>query len=337
MTAALTPASPLALPDLLPERLDHIMLVRIADAPRPPTDAVLAASLRPLAPPTYDDARLTQTVADSVARLHAAGALDGSRHAVDGAAGTARALAITGPLSWKRLHERFLPGLALGIAAADSRAHGCLKTRDDWAAATVARALDLWSDGPPPRLNAVCDALVWRTLELPGTPRRCPAELRGHFLRQLLPGQAGPPERLVHRLAAREAGAVRADLRALREALVRRWLCARDWAPRSATAPSPGGDFASAVRAAADRATDGLFGPRKVFISHLWQSMRAHPAFGALTLTDFKRQLVAAHKAGTLTLARADLSAAMDPELLRESETAHLEARYHFVERGGTP
>lgn len=56
-----------------------------------------------------------------------------------------------------------------------------------------------------------------------------------------------------------------------------------------------------------------------------------------MPLDAFKRQLLSAHKAGLLVLARADLVAAMNPRDVAESETAHLEARYHFVEREGEP
>ena len=86
-----------------------------------------------------------------------------------------------------------------------------------------------------------------------------------------------------------------------------------------------------------ERATDGTFGGRKVFISTVWRGVREQPAFRDLSLEQFKRELVAAHKAGLVSLARADLTAAMDAAAVRESETTHLEARYHFVERERTP
>ncbi|HVV85689.1 MAG TPA: hypothetical protein VHE35_21670, partial [Kofleriaceae bacterium] len=96
----------------------------------------------------------------------------------------------------------------------------------------------------------------------------------------------------------------------------------------TAAPPAKVPDFAAEVRAAAARATDGRFGPRKVFIASLW---RDH-AFRDLSLDDFKARLLAAHRGGALTLARADLVAAMDPDLVRDSELAHGDSRYHFVE-----
>jgi hypothetical protein len=240
---------------------------------------------------------------------------------------------------WQTLVTKILPARALGIDPDDKKAIARLAGRDDWAAAIAARALGLWSDGPAPRLPAVCDALVWRSLGLAGKPKKTPPEIRSHFLREILTTGSGAPERILPLLAARELGIVRADLRALREALVRRWLCGQAWQPSAPPPPRAAsiGDFASAVRESAEHATDGLFGGRKVFISSLWRGMRAHPTFGALTLDEFKQQLVDAHKAGLLALSRADLTGAMDPSAVSESETSHLESRYHFVERGGQP
>jgi hypothetical protein len=297
-------------------RLDDLVLARVGTSTRPPSADEVARALRPLAPATFDDARWAGAIRESLERLQPAAASE-----------IARRFGVTGAVTWKRIAERVVPGLALGIPPADARSHGRLKDRDQWAAAIVGRALGLWRQGPPPSLPAVCDALVWRALSLGGTPKRTPPEIRAHFVSQVFPAGAGSAERTIRLLAASQVGAPRADLRALREALVRRWLVGQDWEP---AAP----DFAAAVRDAADHATDGVFGERKVFIRNVWRTLRAHPAFGSLALDEFKHRLIDAHKAGLVTLARADLVAAMDPEAVRESETSHLEARYHFVEKG---
>jgi len=324
-------------PSLVPDRLDDLVLARIATSRQPPSDAELARTLRPFAPKAYDDARWFAAIHDAVERLIAGDQLGADRRARGGAAVAARRLGVTGPLPWKRVLERIVPALALGVAADDARSHGRLKDRDQWAAATVARARGLWTDGPPPSLSALCDTIVWRALGLAGSAKRTPPEVRAHFVHQLLPEGSGSAARHVHLLAGKLADASRADLRALREALVRRWLCGQEWrgdVPRAAPRPN---DFAIAVHDAAEHATDGLFGGRKVFISSVWRGMRAHPAFAAMTLDEFKQRLVAAHKAGLVSLVRADLTGAMDPAAVRESETTHLEARYHFVEKESRP
>ncbi len=72
---------------------------------------------------------------------------------------------------------------------------------------------------------------------------------------------------------------------------------------------------------------EGRFGDRKVFVSSLYDAVGPE-----MTLDAFKRWLVQRHKARDLTLARADLVAAMDPDLVARSEISHTPpATYHFV------
>jgi hypothetical protein len=225
---------------------------------------------------------------------------------------------------WPHLADRVLPALGLGVAADDTKTHARLAGRDAWAAAIVARSLGLWTDGAPPTLPALCDALAWRELALPGKPKRCPPEVRAVFVQRTLGSEAGPPERLVRVLAAREVGAPRPDLSALREALVRWWLAGKTLGPRP---------FADDVRDVAGTARDGVFGDRKVFIAAVWHELRRQTAWSALSLDEFKTRLVAAHRAGDLRLARADLVAAMDPELVAASEISADGASFHFILR----
>jgi hypothetical protein len=76
-----------------------------------------------------------------------------------------------------------------------------------------------------------------------------------------------------------------------------------------------------------------VFGDRKVFISAVWDALRATPAWAALELDELKARLVAAHRSRELVLARADLVAAMDPALVAASETRTDGATFHFVIR----
>ena len=66
-------------------------------------------------------------------------------------------------------------------------------------------------------------------------------------------------------------------------------------------------------------------------MSAVWDELRRDPPWDALALDDFKARLVAAHRAGELTLARADLVAAMDPALVAASEIAADGASFHFL------
>lgn len=93
--------------------------------------------------------------------------------------------------------------------------------------------------------------------------------------------------------------------------------------------------FAEQVHAAIPNIpAEGRFGDRKVFIRDLWETM-GKPG----TLDDFKAQLVAENRAGSLKLHRADLVQAMDPRRVAESEIIHpglggdtQAPRSHFVE-----
>jgi hypothetical protein len=274
-------------------------------------------------------------LAEVVAALIAEGGLDAGHRARDGE--LERRIGKHAAKSWAELSDRVLPGLALGIAADDGKLRARLDGRDAWAAAIAGRALGLWLEGPPPTLHALCDALVWREHGLPGKPKRCPPELRALFVQRRLGTEAAPPERLVRLLAAREVGAPRPELRALRDALVRGWLAGRALGEPASAAPvadapvaaSPA--FADEVLRAAGETRDGWFGDRKVFVSAVWDQLRQGSRWSQVTFDDFKHRLLAAHRAGELVLARADLVAAMDPAQVAASEIAADGASFHFI------
>lgn len=73
------------------------------------------------------------------------------------------------------------------------------------------------------------------------------------------------------------------------------------------------------------------FGDRKVFVSALWREAAKDPRMSGLSLDQFKEALVKAHRERMLTLARADLVAAMDTDAVAASEIAADNARFHFV------
>lgn len=291
---------------LVAERVEALVLARMDTAPdASPHD--LVKPLARFAPPSLAPAAWLGQLTEVAGRVR------GQHSALRG--------------TWSQLADRVLPGLALGVAPGDRGVHAKLAGRDAWAAAIVARALGLWTDGPPPSLPAVCDALVWRELGLPGRPKRCPAEVRALFVQRRLASEAGSPERLVRVLAAREVGAPRSELRALCDALVRCWLAGRTLQPRA---------LIGHVREVAAGMRDGGFGERKVFIAAVWRELRRQAAWAELSLDELKASLVAAHRAGELVLARADLVAAMDPELVAASEIVADGASFHFIVREST-
>ncbi len=309
-------------------RLESLVVVRAATLATGAAAGELVKPLLRFAPVELTEAAWRDRLTEAAGGLVAQGVL-GPDHRLRDAGELARRIGRSTARSWAEQADRVLPGLALGLAADAAKLRARLAGRDAWAAAIVARALGLWRDGPPPSLPALCDALVWRELALPGKPRRCPPEVRAAFVQRQLGGEAGSPERLVRVLAAREVAAPRPELRALRDALVRGWL-----ADRVLGAPQPPAAIASfpdAARRAAGVVVDGRFGDRKVFVSAVWRALARDPRWAALSLDEFKTRLVAAHRAGELLLARADLVAAMDPALVAASEIAVDGASFHFL------
>jgi hypothetical protein len=207
-------------------KLETLVIARAFTTMDALSSVTLAKTLRRFAPLQTSDVAWRTAVDTAIADLQQRGAMDARNRLRDRDLLTRRIGRHTAK-RWQQLAERVLPALALDIAPDDIARHKRLAGRDEWAAAMVARALDLWTAGPPPTLPALCDALAWRELGLAGRPKRCPAEVRACFVQRQLGGEAGSPERLVRLLAAQLVGAPRAELRGLRDALVRNWLLDR--------------------------------------------------------------------------------------------------------------
>lgn len=98
--------------------------------------------------------------------------------------------------------------------------------------------------------------------------------------------------------------------------------------PAAPRRPAPASPLVVVRDAAAKVKAPGRFGDRKVFVSALWQ--RVGNTLG-MSLDAFKQWLVVQHRAGVLQLARADLVAAMDPDLVAASEIRFGNATFHFL------
>jgi hypothetical protein len=282
-------------------RLATIVQARRVSSARALTAAEIAKALQRFAPATYSE----------VAWREAIEAVDVSEEK-----------AFAGK-TWPQLADKLLPATALGVKLGDAKTLAKLSGRDAWTAAIAARVLGMWTEGPPPSLAAVCDAYAWAQLGLQGKPKRCPDEIRGVFFQRALASDAGPSDRMVRLYAARALAAPRAEVRALRDALVRNWITGKALVP----------SFAADVQDTARAATTGAFGDRKVFIASVWEEIRRRPAYAGLSIDAFKQQLLRAHRDGELVLARADLVAAMDPALVAASETSADGASFHFIVR----
>lgn len=321
---------------LVDKRLDDLVFARIAGATgktRPPPSEIIR-SLASVAPPGYDAAQWSQAVRASIARLVAAGALDHKRNVLRGT--VTERLNTSGKPTWRQIREKIVPAFALGIAGDDSAARERLKDVDRWVAAILARATQRWRAGLPPTLAALGDAMVAKAS---GKAKRASGAARIKAFKEALGVKDVKGDTFELQAASLAAGVIDADdgeLPSLRNALVWRWMTEQRWGevavvvkPEAALPP----DFAQSVGAAAARATAGLVGSRKVLISALWRD----PLFAGMPLDEFKRQLIKEHKAGTVALMRADRSVGLDPVMVRDSETLHLDSRYHLVERKEAP
>ena len=90
-------------------------------------------------------------------------------------------------------------------------------------------------------------------------------------------------------------------------------------------------DLAAAARravAAIGHDANERYGTRKVFLAAVHAALGGE---GAIHLEVFKRRMVAAHRAGLLVLARADLVAAMPRAAVAASAVSDGCAEFHFV------
>jgi hypothetical protein len=72
----------------------------------------------------------------------------------------------------------------------------------------------------------------------------------------------------------------------------------------------------------------GRFGYDKVFIAAIWDKIGS--SLG-MSLPEFKRWLIEQNRRRVLSLARADLVGAMDPQMVARSEIQDRGATFHFV------
>jgi hypothetical protein len=193
---------------------------------------------------------------------------------------------------------------------------------DRFRAAVIDRAFGLGLTNPT--LPAARDALAWKLSGLGGTG----AFTTGSLFQLLFERELGTTVRgtdaALSLLAARALGARRAGADELLLAPLRSWLDSQPTPPPAE--PDDQAAFVARVLDAA-RAADaaGRFGEDKVFISHVWRKT------GDGELAAFKERLLAAQRAGLVTLTRADLVAAMDPRDVAESEISYRGSSFHFL------
>ncbi len=234
-------------------------------------------------------------------------------------------------LNWQTVIAKHLFPKAAGLSPA---AAAKCDNGDKLAALVLKRKYGL-APGAGTTVNQVLQALVCKQLGLPEE-----ITLDG-LLRTVLSRLVGADGRLTRDDLAQQlplfgTGLRRVNAQEARAKVVRDWLADYPAAPSSAPAQSSEpfdlSAFARTVQALAQRAPAGdRFHANKVFIAPLWRASQREPGFPRLTLHEFKQRLIEANAQHQLHLSRADFVQAMDRKLLDESETAHLNATFHFV------
>jgi hypothetical protein len=248
--------------------------------------------------------------------------------------------------TWTALRDGVLLVAALGLPQPDEAQLRRFRTAGGVRAAALARVRRL-PVSPYPTASEALGAAGWT--ELAGLLGEALADWRrlpfgsGAVVSCVLGHRLGlrralSASQLLGLLAAHAVGARGADVRALRAAILAGWRERSAGAGPSAApiaAPAEGLDppaaFAAAVRAAAVDCPVGRFGRGLVFVADLFEAFAARHPGGVADLAAFKQRLLDAGRSGLLSLVRADLVEAMDPQIVRRSEIRDLHATFHFV------
>jgi hypothetical protein len=232
---------------------------------------------------------------------------------------------------WLTIRNTYLPALALGIkpTAANLKQIGSLGGLQG---AVIRKAFGIQIKECPTAKQAF-DALLWKQLGiLTDKPFNLKA-VQEVLLNRLMGGaREFAMSQLKKMIPAKAVSARSADAGELRLAILRRLFEVDE--PKPAEGELPHFDlkaFADKVVKAARSCQSGRFGPDKVFISHVWSRFKElHPGFG-LNEIEFKEHLVDANRGGLLSLSRADLIQAMNPDDVANSQVLYLNAVFHFV------
>lgn len=247
---------------------------------------------------------------------------------------------LPGKLTWRTV-KTDLPALVLGLPPSAGNAKpGIERMR----AAVLALLFQLDTKDLP-TLKAVGEALVWRELGVKTRERLTGAAVLRLFVNRVLgTAKSLDPEKALEQRANQAVGARRGKADEFQAAILRRWIAGLEIAPaakpRADAAPAPNPPkvvepldddaFATRVLDAARASKTGRFGDNKVFISHVFRKLLQEGAV-ADDADAFKGRLVSAHRNGLLSLSRADLVEAMNPEDVESSEARYLSASFHFV------
>jgi hypothetical protein len=327
------------------DKLEVLILARLSVAGRrPPSDAEVSRSLQPAWARRLAPGAWRETYARALASLRRQASIEPDRLALTAAGRdrlktALRLRAAPRVKSWSEFRRRHLPHLVFVgtrpsetidprlalLAERLSVPIAARSTTESVLAAWLKRQLGV--EGKP-SLENVGLALLGRELGLRPTQR---------------------PRALLRQSLALLSGATKDSADAVLDARLSRWACSERAPAKPARAAARAAPLAPAapdaafvqravgkIERAAREPSARRFGPDKVFIASVWESLARDPELCALGEAGFKRLLVEAHRRGLLELSRADMVAAMDPKDVAASETRHLSATYHFIARGAS-
>lgn len=333
------------------QRLDLLILARLSTTTRrPPSVKKLESELFPFVEARLSRGEWSSQLAERLAALRTTRGIDDRR--VPTPKGLERLRGALGvrelPTKWSEFSRALIPALALALPGTQwSEVASADKLR-----ARIIRQDRRLSLPELPTLAQAVDAQIWQALGLDETGPLTLGTLRRAVLARSLGislrAKSMDVADVGQWLASAATGTPTRTIMASQRALVRQWLFggggsgtqgqvlkqrpAVDATPTIALEPLPLERWAEQVQALADASTTGRYGDERVFIAAVWRAAQAGPATLHDPLPAFKTRLVEANRAGLLRLHRADLVGAMDPQLVQESETRHLNATFHFVE-----
>jgi hypothetical protein len=317
------------------------------------TTTELRKGLEPLLGHRFAGAALAERLAQALSDLQSAGLAHWTKkgkteRAMATPKGECQALGFLGldclpPRStWGQITKSYLAARALGLPAPRDKAVKQLSGDTGFKAALLKAQYNLPLDGYP-TFDQALDALAWRLLGFAeaSTVKFTVKAVKAALVQREFDGSShadpkADPKKEAVKLLAKRVGARQSARNELRFAALRRWIdeVTATPVPVPAFVPPPHSDldaFARRVIAAARASRSGRFGEDKVFVSHVFQVLRADPQFAAMGLDGFKRRLADANNARLLDLSRANMVEAMDPGDVERSRISYLGAEFHFV------
>ena len=333
--------------------LGNLILVRLlGKAKTPPSRSNFVKDLEPYFP--WKGSEWDEQLDQTLAHLKEIGLIESKpfRLTDQGRQTAGEFLGLDSPpnATWTVIRDRYLFARALEIPASNQQAVKDVGTSKGARPAVLVKYFDL-PGSPVPSESRVRHLLAWQQLskahdiEVPATQD---INHNNILWATLLKGQKGVKGKTeLNLLAAQVTKAINNDLKNLRIAVIRQWL-EKQPAPLPVQPPQPPEHatssngaheshtmelprFAQQVKELAQTSPTGRFGENKVFLSHVWNQFQGEGGGNGMTRSEFDRLLVEANRENLITLSRADLVSAMNPNDVQSSEIRLPNSTFHFI------